>query len=176
MIGDKQIIYNDKQYMDIVWDIISNEKVQQMKLYRQHFNVSCFDHCLYVSYNLYLLCKKFNLDYVSAARAGMVHDLFLYDWRVRQEWRKGYHAFTHPRMSLLNASKIMKLNACEKDIIDKHMWPVTIWRIPKYKETFLRVYVDKYAAVMERKFGRKKVAHYLSKRISEFVRSLKSAL
>ena len=57
MIGDKQIIYNDKQYMDIVWDIISNEKVQQMKLYRQHFNVSCFDHCLYVSYNLYLFHK-----------------------------------------------------------------------------------------------------------------------
>ena len=38
------------------------------------------------------------------------------------------------------------------------------------------VYVDKYAAIMERKIGRKKVAYYLSKRISEFVRSLKSAL
>ena len=150
MIKDKSIIYNDEIYMDIVKDIIENEMVQEMKQYRQHFNVSCFDHCLYVSYNLYLLCKKHKLDYASAARAGLVHDLFLYDWRKRQEGRKGLHAYTHPRTAYENAKKIFDLNKKEKDIILKHMWPVTLG-IPRYKETFLMTYVDKYFAYSERK-------------------------
>ena len=150
MIKDKSIIYNDEIYMDIVKDIIENEMVQEMKQYRQHFNVSCFDHCLYVSYNLYLLCKKHKLDYASAARAGLVHDLFLYDWRKRQEGRKGLHAYTHARTAYENAKTIFNLNKKEKDIILKHMWPVTL-RIPRYRETFLMTYVDKYFAYSERK-------------------------
>ena len=150
MIKDKSIIYNDEIYMDIVKDIIENEMVQEMKQYRQHFNVSCFDHCLYVSYNLYLLCKKHKLDYVSAARAGLVHDLFLYDWRKRQDGRKGLHAYTHARTAYENAKTIFNLNKKEKDIILKHMWPVTL-RIPRYRETFLMTYVDKYFAYSERK-------------------------
>ena len=58
MVTDKNTIYNDKQYINIVKDILENSMVQQMKNYRQHYNVNCFDHCLYVSYNLYLICKK----------------------------------------------------------------------------------------------------------------------
>lgn len=150
MIIDKDIIYNDKQYMCIVEDIISNDLVQQMKQYRQHFNVSCFDHCLFVSYNLYILCKKHKLDSVSAARAGLIHDLFLYDWRKREDGRKGFHAFTHPKAAYQNAKEIFNLNEKEKDIILKHMWPVTI-KIPRYKETFLMTYVDKYMACIERR-------------------------
>lgn len=152
MIKYKEIIYSDKQYMDIVKDIISNELVQQMKQYRQHYSVSCFDHCLYVSYNLYRLCKKYKLDYASAARAGLVHDLFLYDWRKRENGRKGFHAFTHPKTAYENARKILDLNDIEKDIILKHMWPVTL-KFPKFKETFLMTYVDKYFACAERKIS-----------------------
>ena len=153
MIKDKNIIYNDKEYMNIVKDIISNEMVQNMKLYRQHFNVSCFDHCLYVSYNLYIICKKHKLDYVSAARAGLVHDLFLYDWRKRQDGRKGLHAYTHPKTAYENAKKIFDLNEIEKDIILKHMWPVT-FSLPRYKESFLITYLDKYFAYAEKNIGK----------------------
>lgn len=152
MIKDKNSIYKDKQYMDIVKNIISNDLVKKMKQYRQHYNTNCFDHCLYVSYNLYLLCKKYNLDYASAARAGMVHDLFLYDWRKRENDRKGFHAFTHPKTAYENAKKVFKVNNKEKDIILKHMWPVTPG-VPRYKETFLMTYVDKYFACAERKLS-----------------------
>ena len=150
MVKDKNIIYKDEQYMEIIRDIIKNDMVQQMKNYRQHFNVSCFDHCLYVSYNLYLICKKHKLDYRSAARAAMVHDLFLYDWRKREDGRKGFHAFTHAKTAYNNAIKFLNLNTKEKDIIIKHMWPVTL-AFPRYKENFWMIYVDKYLAVIERK-------------------------
>lgn len=149
MVKDKNKIYNDTEYMEIVKDIISHEMVLKMKNYRQHFNTTCFDHCLYVSYNMYKICKKYNLDYKSGARAGLVHDLFLYDWRKREEGRKGLHAFTHPRTAYENSKKIFNPNKKEKDIILKHMWPVTP-KLPKYKESFLITYIDKYFACAEK--------------------------
>lgn len=150
MCTDKEKIFADKEYMQIIKDLILNETVLKMKLYRQHFNVSCFDHCLFVSYNSYLICKKHKLDYKSVARAGLLHDLFLYDWRKRENGRKGHHAFTHGKTALENALKITFLNNIEKDIIKNHMWPVTL-SIPKYKETFVITYVDKRIAIAEKR-------------------------
>ena len=141
-------IYEDKEFMEIVGPIIEIPTVQEMKKYRQHYETSCFDHCLEASYICYKYCKKHKLDYVSMARAAMVHDLFLYDWRVRQPDRKGLHAFTHPRTSYENACKIMDLNKKEKDIILKHMWPLTL-ALPRYRESFLLTVVDKRCALME---------------------------
>ena len=143
-----QKIYADKFFLDIVSDMIENSTVQQMNNFKQHYETTCFEHCLVASYYCYLLCKKFNLDYISCSRAAMVHDLFLYDWRKRQDDRKGLHAFTHPRTAYENASKLFDLNEKEKDIILKHMWPVTV-ALPKYKESYILTLVDKYCALNE---------------------------
>ena len=78
----------------------------------------------------------------------MLHDLFLYDWRKRQPDRKGLHAFTHGRTACDNASKLFNLNDKEKDMIIKHMWPVTIG-LPKSLEGFILTFVDKYFAMQE---------------------------
>ena len=141
-------IYEDTEFISNIEDIINNETVQQMKYFRQHYNSSCFDHCLCVSYYSYLICKKLNIDYKSAARAGMLHDLFLYDWRTKVNGRKGLHAFTHPKTALKNSLKLFDLNKKEKDIILKHMWPVTITP-PKYLESYIITFVDKHCAINE---------------------------
>ena len=140
----------NKEFIDIIKDITNNEKVQEMKKYRQHYDVSTYEHCLNVAYISYKICKKLNWDYKSMARAAMLHDLFLYDWRNSRKklGLKGYHAFIHPKIALENASKLYDLNDIEKDIIVKHMWPVTI-AIPKYKETYVITVVDKYSALCE---------------------------
>ena len=148
MVTDKTKILEDKEYMSIISNLLRKQKVIDMRGVRQHFNVNCFDHCLYVSYNTYLICKKLKLDYKSAARAGMLHDLYLYDWRKRENGRKGHHAFTHPKEALKQALSIVELNDKEKDIIQNHMWPVTI-NLPKYKETYIITLVDKYFGVAE---------------------------
>lgn len=140
-------INNDIDFNKIIYDIKINDTVLQMKNYKQHYNTSCYEHCLYVSYYTYLLCKKFHLDYVSATRAAMLHDLFLYDWRYKIN-RKGFHAFTHPKCALNNASKLFKLNDIEKDVILKHMWPVTLV-LPKYKESYIITLTDKFSAIVE---------------------------
>lgn len=140
-------IYSDKEFIDTISDIIENPTVQEMKNFRQHYETNCFDHCLMASFLCFHFCKKYHLDYVSCARAAMLHDLFLYDWRKRQNGRKGLHAFTHPRTALENASKLFNLNDKEKDIILKHMWPVTFFSLPKYRESYIITFTDKLSAL-----------------------------
>ena len=141
-------INNNSEFIEIIDDLLHNETVLNMKNFRQHYETSCFDHCLEASYFCYKICKKFKLDYVSAARAAMVHDLFLYNWRERQPDRKGLHAFTHGKTSYENACKIMEVNDLQKDMIIKHMWPLTL-KLPRYKETYILTLVDKYCALSE---------------------------
>lgn len=137
------------EYIQIIEDLFTNSTVQQMKNFRQHYKTSCLEHCLEVSYISYKICKKFGLDYVAAARAGLLHDLFLYDWRHSRKQLKleSYHAFIHPKIALENASKLFELTDKEKDIIVKHMWPVTFFDLPKYRESFIITLVDKYSAL-----------------------------
>lgn len=139
------------EFQEIIQELIDNETVQEMKLYRQHYNTSCFEHCYMVSYYCYRLCKKLDLDYKSAARAGMLHDLFLYDWREPSTTHR-WHAFTHGKVACKKAEEIFKLNEIEKDIITNHMWPVTP-KPPKYKEGFIITLVDKYCAIKESREG-----------------------
>ena len=62
----------------------------------------------------------------SAYLAGLLHDLFVYDWHFCRREIKGYfHGFTHPRAALINARKYFKLNAREENTILRHMWPLT---------------------------------------------------
>lgn len=138
---------NMRDFLDITSDLINNPVVLQMKNYRQHYNTSCYDHCIEVAYWSYLFCKKHNLDYVSVARAGLLHDLFLYDWRHSYKDLNGWHALLHPKIALKNASNLCDLNEKEKDIIVKHMWPVTLFQFPKYKESYIITIVDKVSAL-----------------------------
>ena len=136
-----------EKFEDIINEFINNDTVMQMKNYRQHFDVNCYDHCYDVAKTMYKVTKKFNLDYVSATRASMLHDLFLYDWHERKG-RQNFHAFRHGKIACQNASKLFELNDKEKDMIIKHMWPSTVIP-PKSKEGFILTVIDKYCTVKE---------------------------
>lgn len=140
-------IIENIEFQNIISDLIKNDTVQEMKKYRQHFNTSCFEHCYVASYYCYKICKMMKLDYISAARGAMLHDLFLYDWRVKNN-HKGLHAFAHGKTAYENASNLFELNKIEKDMIIKHMWPVTP-ALPKSAEGFILTLVDKYCAICE---------------------------
>lgn len=144
----KSLTKDIEEFNMIIYDLANHPTVQKMKLYRQHYDTNCFDHCYNVAFYSYLICKKLNLDYISVSRAGMLHDLFLYDWRKKQPEHKRFHGFRHPRIALNNASKLFDLNEKEKDIILKHMWPITIIP-PKYIEGYIITLTDKYCALEE---------------------------
>ena len=145
------LIENDDEFQSIIKELIENDTVQQMKNFKQHYETTCFEHCYTAAYYCYLICKKLKLDYKSAARGAMLHDLFLYDWHTTSPSdinEKGAHAWAHPRIALKNATKIFNLNKTEQDIIKNHMWPVTI-KFPKTKEAFIVSCMDKYSATAE---------------------------
>lgn len=137
----------DKVYLDIVDDLLKNEMVQKLANYTQHHNSNRLEHSIAVSYDSYKIAKKHHLDYRATARAGLLHDLFYYDWRTTK-FNLGSHAFIHPRVSLRNAEKITDLSDKEKDIILKHMWGLTV-SLPKYRESLIVSLVDDYEATHE---------------------------
>lgn len=137
----------DEEYLECIRDIIEHEVVAEMKKFIQHGNESCLEHCRHVSYISYLVCKRLGLDYRSAARGGLLHDFFLYDWHIEKP-PIGIHGFIHPFIAFENARDYFHLNDREKDIITKHMWPLTL-RLPRYKETFIVLMADKYCTLTE---------------------------
>ncbi len=150
IFSNKDLINENTDYYNCVKDIIENEVVLKMKNYIQHGNTTCYQHCINVSYYSFLICKKLGLNKQNAARAGLLHDLFLYDWHTEKKTKKLFekHGFTHPQIALSNATKIFNLNEVEEDIILKHMWPLTM-ALPKYKESFIIILVDKISCILE---------------------------
>ena len=71
------------EYKECIGDILYNEQVQKLDLHTQHCNTSRLQHSINVSYYSFLICYKMGWDYRSAARAGLLHDLYFYDWRVK---------------------------------------------------------------------------------------------
>lgn len=85
----------DEEFYECIQDIAKHPVVLRMKLYPHHGNTNCYQHCLHVSYYNYVWCRFFHLDAKSAARGGMLHDLFLYDWHTHaKETGQRFHGLT----------------------------------------------------------------------------------
>ena len=137
--------YNNDFFM-IINDILLNENVENLKNFKHHYGSTRFEHCISVSYYSYIICKFLHLDYVSASRAGMLHDLFFYDSNIDKKPK--FHLWKHPKIALKNAKELFNLNDKECDIILKHMWPITFIP-PRYIESYIITFIDKYSALYE---------------------------
>ena len=139
----------DKEYMACVQDIITHPVFLSMEQYIQHGSTTCRAHCIQVSYLSYQICRKYGGNSREAARAGLLHDMFLYDWHTwGRETGERFHGFTHPRTAYNNASKYFQLSSEEGDIILHHMWPLTPVP-PKTRAGFAVVYADKLCSLTE---------------------------
>ncbi len=135
------------EFNECIGDLLELEAVQELDKYFQHCNTSRLQHSINVSYYSYLICKLLHFKYKAAARGGLLHDLFHYDWRTTK-FEEGNHAFNHPKIALENARKNCELNEIEEDAIVNHMWPLSD-KMPRYKESMVVSFVDKYCAVCE---------------------------
>jgi len=140
----------ENEYYEITKDIFEHEEFNCLKDFFHH-NSSIYEHVKEVAYLSYRICKYLKLDYRSAARGALLHDYFFYDWRDHDEphlHRKKFHGIEHPKIALNNAKKTFSLNKIEEDIIKKHMWPLTAMP-PRYKESFIVSFADKYLSSKE---------------------------
>ena len=145
------------EYTEIMGPLLAQPMVQRLKEFPHHRMGDRFSHSVYVSYISYWICKKMGLDCVSAARGGLLHDLYLYNSRDAETML--IHMRSHSKKALENAERLCRLNDIERDIILRHMWPITAKR-PKYAESYVVSTVDKYCSGAERfgnRFRKKRV-------------------
>ena len=135
-------------------DILLDPKAQQMKNFTQHGTTTVFEHCVSVAKFSLLMAYylertlRIKVDRDSLVRAALLHDYFLYDWHDKTVPGHNIHGFTHPRTAMLNADRDFGLNEVEKDIISKHMFPLTFMP-PRYRESVLVTLADKWCALCE---------------------------
>ena len=138
----------DEDFLDSIEGLVDHGLVIELARCQHHIQTSRFQHCVSVSYYCYRIAKRFDWDYKSAARAGLLHDFYHYDINSKERVGGMKHLRSHPHLALKNAKENFELNYLETDIISKHMWPITL-KLPKYKETWLIVGVDKFCALLE---------------------------
>lgn len=139
-------IFNDKEYVNIVRNIMENNEFAQIKDCIHH-GTTRFDHSLKVSYISYKISKLLKLDVRKTARGGLLHDFF---WTNSKDMKsKTLSVFKHNIEAVNNAENIFIISEKEKDIIETHMFPVVPNKLPKYAESWLVSLVDKGVSVYE---------------------------
>lgn len=130
-------------------DVLSYESVKEQKKYLQHGVTNVYDHAFAVAYVGLALAARLhlNVDERSLVRGALLHDYFLYDWHVPDKAHR-LHGFTHAKRALKNALKDFKLNAIEKDVIRRHMFPLNPVP-PRYLESWLVGAADKVCTCSE---------------------------
>ena len=142
---------NDEFYSH-VGELLEHEEIMLLDNFTQHYSFTRLRHSLDVAYASFVIARFLHWDSRSTARAGLLHDMFFYDWRDKSYKREGAHASSHPLVAIENAKRITSLNKLEENIILRHMWLVTLIP-PRYKEGYIVTFVDKICAVREAAIG-----------------------
>lgn len=126
---------------------ISN--LQQIARFPQHGTTSRLLHSAAVAYYSYRLAQLSRLSFHAEdlIRGALLHDYFFYDAQDGDPARKG-HWSKHPAVALENAGREVELSGIERDIIEKHMFPLTP-KPPRYRESVLVSLADKACSVYE---------------------------
>ena len=68
----------DSEYLSLIQNILDDPEFKKLGLYTQHLKTTRLMHSINVSYISWMIARKFGLDECAAARAGLLHDFFLY--------------------------------------------------------------------------------------------------
>ena len=139
-----------KQIRQILKTYLSREEVQSMHEFVQHGKTSTYAHCINVVKLSYWLNKKFRLkaDEGSLLVGALLHDFYLYDWHEKSDWHK-WHGFSHPFRAAGNAHRIFRIGKRERQIIESHMWPLTLRHVPRSREAAIVCIADKCCSLYE---------------------------
>ena len=123
--------------------------LRRMEKFTQHGDTSCLLHTIAVAYYSIKIAEFFGIKYKKRdlIRGALLHDYFLYDWHDGEKERR-IHGFTHPMTALRNADRDFDLTDTERDIIKKHMFPLTVIP-PTCREGWIVCLADKYCSLYE---------------------------
>ena len=132
-------------------DILRSKNFRSTMSHVQHGNMTVNDHSmnvakcsLAISEKLHIPCEKKEL-----IRGALLHDYFLYDWHDPDHVKLySLHGFKHPFVALRNAKRDFGVTSREEEIIQKHMWPLTVIP-PTCREAWIVSFADKWCSILE---------------------------
>ncbi|MCQ5167302.1 HD domain-containing protein [Roseburia hominis] len=119
------------EHEPLIWKILNeireSSRFKNSKQFIQHGKTSVYMHSVSVAYMSCYIAEKYNLsvDYYSLITGALLHDYFLYDWHDKEDGHKRPHGFYHPSAALANAERDFEINSRIKNIIKRHMFPLT---------------------------------------------------
>lgn len=139
----------DKTFEAIIKDIISNPRFEKLSEYAHHHSTR-YDHCIHVAYSCYLYLQKHTYAYwQDTVQGALLHDFFLYAYQTERTVKRHWlHGLFHPKVALITASSEFILTPVSKNIILRHMFPLTPIP-PVTKGGWLVVLYDKIWAIRE---------------------------
>lgn len=144
MTAEEKILM-DRLFLKTAKPILELPEVATLSQYNHHKGKTRLDHVKEVAFLSFLWAERFSLDGRAIIRGALLHDLFHYDWLYEGP---RLHGFRHPDIALKNACKITCLSKKEKDIIKKHMWPLTVVP-PRYMESLIVSLVDTFCSTRD---------------------------
>lgn len=137
------------EFCSLLLPLLSQKRIGEMKQYIQHGSISCYQHSIAVAYYSFWLVRKLHIhcDEAALVRGALLHDYYLYDWHEKADWHR-WHGFHHPHVAFLNAEHDFQLTQREREIIRKHMWPLTVIP-PTCREAWVVNLVDTLSSIME---------------------------
>lgn len=139
---------NCEEFILLIEKLANSEDFQKTK-YISHHGMTRYDHSIRVAYYTYRITKTLRLNYKEATQAALLHDFFFDDVVNESKYKKLIH---HPKYAVENAKKYINLTDLQKDIIEKHMFPITIVP-PKYLESWIVDIADDIAAIYEKTYS-----------------------
>ncbi len=133
------------------WDILHSKNFDSSKNNMQHGRISVKEHSIQVARLSVALSELLGIEHSrrDLVRGALLHDYFLYDWHdVDKENPHRLHGFYHPARALKNAEAEYELTGRQREIIIKHMWPLTI-KPPMCREAWVVTAADKYCSFLE---------------------------
>lgn len=161
----KLTLEEEKRIRNVLKDYLKNAKVQEMKQYIQHGVVSTFDHCKSVTRVSFWLNQRLHLgaNVEELLLGAFLHDFYLYDWHdTSVNWHR-LHGFRHPEFARRNAQVYFHIGENVQKIIESHMWPLTITKVPTSREALIVCLADKYVSSMETIGKRREKKRYVVK-------------
>lgn len=137
-------------FWEEVRQVCSSSRMNKSRTFYQHGKINIYVHSLRVAYICYYWVKKYHLhvDEKALIRGALLHDYFLYDWHDKEHEYKRPHGFFHPSAALCNAKQDFILTRKEENIIQRHMFPLTLIP-PGCKEAWLVCMADKVCSTRE---------------------------
>lgn len=142
------------EHEQLIWKILNElrntSRFRKSREFVQHGKTSVYMHSVSVAYTSCYLAEKYHLkvDYQSLIMGALLHDYFLYDWHDKESDHKRPHGFYHPSAALANAEEDFELNWRVKNIIKRHMFPLTPIP-PKCMEAWIVCMADKICSTKE---------------------------